>query len=73
MQRLATGLMVYVTAASRLFFADAIDIYTGLDRPEDSVTAMLRLRMDALERFVRLEWWSFSRRSGRFSPMDFSP
>lgn len=53
-----TGLMVYVSAVARGFLADAIDIYTGLDRPDATFTAMARLRGSVLlERLDKLELW----------------
>lgn len=53
-----TSLMVYVVAVARGFLADAIDIYTGLDRPESTFVAMVRLRASLLfERLDKLELW----------------
>lgn len=52
------SLMVYVTAVARGFLADAIDIYTGLDRPDATFVSMLRLRASVLlERLDKLELW----------------
>lgn len=52
------SLMVYVSAVARGFLADAIDIYTGLDRPDATFTAMARLRGSLLlERLDKLELW----------------
>ncbi len=52
------SLMVYVTAAARGFLADAIDIYTGADRANATVTDMLRLRGAVLwEHIDRLQLW----------------
>ncbi len=52
------SLMIYVTAVARAFLADAIDIYTGADRANATVTEMLRLRGAVLfERLDRLELW----------------
>lgn len=52
------SLMIYVTAVARAFLADAIDIYTGADRVNATVTEMLRLRGGVLfERLDRLELW----------------
>lgn len=64
---LLTGLMVYVTAAANAFFADAIDIYTGIDRSDDTLVAMIRLRLSMLlERVVRWEWWEAIKTLGSF-------
>jgi hypothetical protein len=50
--------MVYVVAVARGFLADAIDIYTGLDRPDSTFVAMVRLRASLLlERLDKLELW----------------
>jgi hypothetical protein len=52
------SLMVYVVAVARGFLADAIDIYTGLDRPDSTFVAMVRLRASLLlERLDKLELW----------------
>jgi len=51
------SLMVYVVAVARGFLADAI-IYTGLDRPDSTFVAMVRLRTSLLlERLDKLELW----------------
>jgi hypothetical protein len=52
------SLMVYLSAVARGFLADAIDIYTGLDLADATVTAMVRLRLTVLlERLAKLELW----------------
>jgi hypothetical protein len=52
------SLMVYVVAVARGFLADAIDIYTGLDLPDSTLVAMVRLRVTLLlERLDKLELW----------------
>jgi len=52
------SLMVYVSAVARGFLADAIDIYTGLDRPDATFVSMVRLRGGLLlERLDKLELW----------------
>ena len=64
---LLTGLMVYVTAVASGFFADAIDIYTGLDRKNDTMVAMVRLRLSLLvERIQKLEWWEVLKTFGSY-------
>lgn len=64
---LLTGLMVYVTAAASGFFADAIDIYTGLDRKDDTLVDMLRLRLGMLvERIQKVEWWELFKTFGAY-------
>lgn len=52
------SLMVYLTAVARGFLADAIDIYTGADQANATITDMLRLRGIVLwERVDKLEIW----------------
>jgi hypothetical protein len=52
------SLMLFVAGWGRCFLAAAIDIYTGLDRPSDTVVAMARLRASLLlERLNKLELW----------------
>lgn len=52
------SLMVFVTALARGFLADAIDIYTGADRADASLTDMLRLRGSVLWDHVnKLDLW----------------
>jgi hypothetical protein len=64
---LLASLMVYVTAAASGFFADAIDIYTGLDRKNDTLMDMLRLRLSMLvERIVKVEWWELIKTFGAY-------
>lgn len=64
---LLTSLMIYVTAVASGFFADAIDIYTGLDRRDASVVAMLRLRLGMLvERIQKAEWWEAIKTVGSY-------
>ena len=64
---LLASLMVYVTAAASGFFADAIDIYTGLDRKNDTLMDMLRLRlMMIVERIVKVEWWELIKTFGAY-------
>lgn len=69
---LLTGVMVYVTAASSAFFADAIDIYTGFDRKDDTLVAMLRLRLSMLiERIYKWEWWEAIKTIGSYAADGF--
>jgi hypothetical protein len=64
---LLASLMVYVTAAASGFFADAIDIYTGLDRKNDTLMDMLRLRLGMIvERIVKVEWWELIKTFGAY-------
>jgi hypothetical protein len=64
---LLASLMVYVTALASSFFADAIDIYTGLDRPDATATAMLRLRASMLaQRLLKCEWWDAIKTVGSY-------
>ena len=64
---LLASLMVYVTAAASGFFADAIDIYTGLDRKNDTLMDMLRLRLSLIvERIVKVEWWELIKTFGAY-------
>jgi hypothetical protein len=64
---LLASMMVYVTAAARGFFADAIDIYTGVDRQNDTLVDMLRLRLGLLfERLVKGEWWELVKTFGAY-------
>jgi hypothetical protein len=59
--------MVYVTASAQAFFADAIDIYTGVDGPKSTLTAMLRMRAGMLgETLLKLEWWEAIKTVGSF-------
>jgi hypothetical protein len=52
------SLMVYLSAVARGFLADAIDIYTGLDLADATLTSMVRLRLTVLlERLAKLELW----------------
>jgi hypothetical protein len=65
---LLASLMVYVTAAASGFFADAIDIYTGVDRQNDTLVDMLRLRLSLLlERILKGEWWELVKTFGAYS------
>lgn len=64
---LLAGQMVYVTAAASGFFADAIDIYTGFDRKDDTLVDMLRLRLGMLvERILKVEWWELIKTFGAY-------
>jgi len=64
---LLASLMVYVTASASGFFADAIDIYTGFDRKNDTLMDMLRLRLGLLlERIVKFEWWELIKTFGAY-------
>jgi hypothetical protein len=61
------SLMVYITALASSFFADAINIYTGLDRPDATAIAMLRLRVTMLaQRLVKWEWWEAIKTVGSY-------
>jgi hypothetical protein len=52
------SLMVFVTAVASGFLADAIDIYTGMDRANPTWLSMVRLRAGLLlERLGKLELW----------------
>jgi hypothetical protein len=65
---LLASLMVYVTAVASGFFADAIDIYTGLDRKDATLAAMVRLRLGMLaERLQKLEWWEAIKTVGSYA------
>jgi hypothetical protein len=64
---LLASLMIYVTATARAFFADAIDIYTGVDGPQGTLTGMLRLRAGMLaDRLLKFEWWDAAKTVGSF-------
>lgn len=64
---LLASLMVYISAVASGFFADAIDIYTGLDRRDASVAAMVRLRLGMLfERIQKAEWWEAMKTVGSY-------
>lgn len=64
---LLTGLMIYVTATASAFFADAIDIYTGLDRRDDALVDKVQLRLSMLvERIVKVEWWEAIKTVGAY-------
>lgn len=64
---LLASLMVYVTATGQAFFADAIDIYTGVDGPKSTFTGMLRMRLGMLaEALLTLEWWEAIKTVGSF-------
>lgn len=61
------SLMVYVTAVASGFFADAIDIYTGIDLESPTLTSMVRLRLGLLlERLGKLEWWDAIKTIGAY-------
>jgi hypothetical protein len=61
------SLMVLVTAVASGFFADALDIYTGLDDARPTLTSMLRLRGGMLlERLVRGEFWEAAKTVSSF-------
>lgn len=61
------SLMVYVTAVASGFFADAIDIYTGIDLESPTLTSMVRLRIGLLlERLGKLEWWEAIKTIGAY-------
>jgi hypothetical protein len=52
------SLMVFAAAVASGFLADAIDIYTGVDIADPTLTSMLRLRGTLLmERVAKAEWW----------------
>ena len=64
---LLTSLMVFVTAVASAFFADAIDIYTGLDRRDATLVSMLRLRLGIFaERLQKVEWWEAIKTVGSY-------
>lgn len=64
---LLTSMMVYLTAVASGFFADAIDIYTGLDRRDAGLVAMVRLRLGMLvERIQKVEWWEAIKTVGSY-------
>ena len=61
------SLMVYVSAAASGFFADAVDIYTGLDRKTATLSSMFRLRFRLLsERVLAFEWWEAMKTVGSY-------
>ncbi len=63
-----TSLMIYISAVARGFLADAIDIYTGADRGDTTLTSMVRLRMGLLlERLDKLELWDACKTVGAFA------
>jgi ABC-type transport system involved in multi-copper enzyme maturation permease subunit len=64
---LLTSLVVFVTAVASAFFADAIDIYTGLDRRDATLVSMLRLRLGIFaERLQKVEWWEAIKTVGSY-------
>ena len=64
---LLTSLMVYFTATANSFFADAIDIYTGLDSKGATLTSMFRMRSRLfLERVNKFEWWEATKTIGSY-------
>jgi hypothetical protein len=64
---LLVGLMVFVTAVASGFFADAIDLYTGIDLQSPTLTSMVRLRAGLLvERLDKLEWWEAAKTLGAY-------
>ena len=59
------SLMVFVTAVASAFFADAIDIYTGLDDAIPTLSSMFRLRSGfLLERLGKFEFWDAAKTVG---------
>jgi hypothetical protein len=47
--------------------ADAIDIYTGIDLAEPTLSSMLQLRGGLLlERIFKLEWWEAAKTMGAY-------
>jgi uncharacterized protein YceK len=69
---LLTSLMVFVTAVASAFFADAIDIYTGLDRKDATLVSMLRLRLSLFaERLQKGEWWEAIKTVGSYGADTF--
>jgi hypothetical protein len=62
-----TALMVFATAVGSAFVADAIDIYTGIDLAEPTLSSMLQLRGGLLlERIFKLEWWEAAKTMGAY-------
>jgi hypothetical protein len=61
------SLMVFVTAVASGFLADAIDIYTGMDRANPTWSSMVRLRAGLLlERLGKLELWEAAKTVGSY-------
>jgi hypothetical protein len=64
---LLASLMIYISAAAQAFFADAIDIYTGVDDAKSTLTSMLRLRIGMLaETLLGFQWWEAFKTVGSF-------
>ena len=69
---LLTSLMVFVTAVASAFFADAIDIYTGLDRRDATLVSMLQLRLGLFaETLQKGEWWEAIKTVGSYGADTF--
>jgi hypothetical protein len=61
------SLMVFAMAIASGFLADAIDIYTGVDIDNPTLTSMLRLRTTLLlERVAKFEWWDAIKTIGSY-------
>jgi hypothetical protein len=62
------SLMVFAVAVASGFLADAIDIYTGVDIENPTLTSMLRLRATLLmERLAKFEWWEAMKTIGSYA------
>ena len=62
------SLMVFAVAVASGFLADAIDIYTGVDGGNPTLTSMLRLRATLLlERVAKFEWWDAIKTIGSYA------
>jgi hypothetical protein len=62
------SLMVFAVAVASGFLADAIDIYTGVDIENPTLTSMLRLRATLLmERLAKFEWWEAMKTVGSYA------
>lgn len=59
--------LVFVAAVASGFLADAIDIYTGVDGADPTLTSMLQLRSSLLlERIAKFEWWEAIKTIGAY-------
>jgi hypothetical protein len=61
------SLMVFASAVASAFLADALDIYTGVDVKNPTLTSMVRLRATLLmERVAKFEWWEAIKTVGSY-------
>jgi hypothetical protein len=62
------SLMVFTSAVASAFLADALDIYTGVDGKNPTLTSMVRLRATLLmERLAKFEWWEAIKTVGSYA------